>query len=171
MLPGLSSSMLGMPKALPPNMSAAERAFPGGAICIGHKINHKLGRAISGWYLNAYEWHKKTQDDMLSHSRIFLAYDGALGEHGHGRDTSEFCEYVVDRMGESMLYFTGRIAPRVEMEIALDDPGRFPYQYVKWVTRIKWFNFIRHINNHYTWISFSVLLILIQVLTLLIILK
>ncbi len=131
-----------------------------------HKINHRLGRALSAWYIGAYNWHKDTYKEMLSHSRLFLAYDGALGEHGHGRDTSEFCQYVVDRMGESVLYFQGRIAPRVEMEIAFDDPERFPYQYVKWTTRWRVHQAVTYVRRHYTWISFSVLLILIQILTL-----
>jgi len=132
-----------------------------------HKLKLvKCAHKVSYWYVNAYNWHEDTRKEMLSHSRLFLAYDGALGEHGHGRDTDEFCQYVVDRMGESMLYFQGRIAPRVEMEIAFDDPERFPYQYVKWTTRLHIFNITHHIRKHYTWISFSVLLILIQVLTL-----
>ena len=136
-----------------------------------HKINHKLGRVFCEWYIGAYKWHEETNKNMLSQARLFIAYDGALGEHGHGRDTSEFLQYTMDRMAESMEFWQGRVAPRVEMAIAFDDPERFPYQYVKWSTRIFIFSVKSHIRKHYTWISFSVLLVLIQILILLIILK
>lgn len=130
-----------------------------------------LAEPFTHWMLECYTWHENSKDKMLSQSRLFLGYDGALGEHGLGRDSSEFVEYVVDRMGESMLFFQGRVAPRVEMEIALDDPERFPYYYVKWVTLLNLFKIRRYFSVHRTWISFSVLLILIQILTLLITLR
>lgn len=134
-----------------------------------HKVNHRLGRVYSRWYIDSYTWHKDTHKEMLSQSRLFIACDGALGEHGHGRDTSEFCQYVADRMEESMMFFAGQVAPRVEMEIAFDDPERFPYQYVKWSTKLNTFKVKNYLKKNYTWMSFLVLLILTQVLTLLII--
>lgn len=117
--------------------------------------------SLSG--LKCYQWHEDSHKSMLAQSRLFLAYDGALDNYG--RDTDEFVNDMSMRMGESMEFWQGRVAPRVEMSIAFDDPERFPYQYVKWTTRLNIFNTVSYIRKHYTWISFSVLLILVNILT------
>lgn len=133
-------------------------------IAWAYKINKsKLGPKVAVWFMEAYNWHEESHKTMLSQSRLFIAYDGALDNYG--RDTNEFVNDMAMRMAESVEFWQGKVAPRVEMSIAFDDPERFPYQYVKWTTRLNIFNTVNYIRKHYTWISFSVLLVLVNILT------
>lgn len=126
-----------------------------------------LRSLYSRWLLRAYAFHNNTQKEMLSTSRLFIAYDGALS--CPGRDSEEAMDLFIDRMDESVSYWCGKVSPRVEINIAFNDPEKFPYQYVKWKTRVTKYNVRRYVNENYTWISFSVLLVLMNILSLLII--
>ena len=132
-----------------------------GALMFLYKI--KLGKLVTPVFLKAYNWHDDTEKEMLSHSRLFLGYDGALD--CAGRDTDEFIADVGMRMAESAEFFMGRVAPRVEMSIAFDDPDRFPYQYVKWTTLLNIYLVKEYLNKHKLWIAITGLLITTNIMT------
>jgi len=116
-----------------------------------------LATPLSHLGLKAYNWHEETAAEMLSHSRLFIAYDGAL--ECAGRDTDEFIDNCARGMDESLQFFMGKVAPRVEMSIAFDDPDRFPYQYVKWTTLINIYLAKEYLNRHKLWIAVAEILI------------
>lgn len=124
-----------------------------------------IAKPLTHLGLKAYKWHEATKEEMLSQSRLFIAYDGALS--CAGRDTDEFIHDCINRMGESMEFFMGRVSPRVEMEIAFDDPDRFPYQYVKWTTLINIYLIRNYLSKHKLWISITGILITTNVITML----
>lgn len=119
------------------------------------------------WLMGAHKFHSDSDKELKSQARLFMAYDGALD--CPGRDTDEFVNLCVDRLGETITYWEGRTPPRVEMILAFDDPEKYPYQYVKWKTRLVKYNVVKYVRKHYTWISLSVLLALLNVLSLLLI--
>ena len=134
-----------------------------GALTFLYKI--KLGKLVTVPFLKAYEWHEDTAKEMLSQSRLFIAYDGAL--ECAGRDTDEFMADCMMRMSESAAFFMGEVSPRVEMSIAFDDPERFPYQYVKWTTLLNMYSAKAYLNKHKLWISITGALLTINIITIL----
>ncbi len=132
-----------------------------GALLFLYRI--KLGKLATVPFLKAYNWHEKTAAEMLSHSRLFIAYDGALA--CAGRDSEEFINDCARGMDESLQFFRGEVAPRVEMSIAFDDPDRFPYQYVKWTTLINIYLAKEYLNKHKLWIAIAGILITTNIIT------
>ena len=123
-----------------------------------------LAGSLSHLGLKSYQWHEKTKAEMLSQSRLFIAYDGALS--CAGRDSEEFINDCARGMDESLQYFMGCVAPRVEMEIAFDDPERFPYQYVKWRTLLNIYLVKSYLAKHKVWICTTGILATANIITL-----
>lgn len=86
------------------------------AVFIVTKVSNHLSEQLA--------YNQEMTRKMWGMARIFMGYEGAL--ECPGRDSEEFFDRVIRDMLEAELFFKGIVPPRVAMQIALNNPQKFP---------------------------------------------
>ncbi len=114
------------------------------------KLNKKTGAIYTNSWLYCLKKLEDEHKDMYQQARIFMAYEGALS---CGRDQAWWFEQVASTMGESAEYWAGRVPNRVQYEMSVAEPLRYPNTYVYWQNRIAFFKAKHFVVKNKYWLA------------------